>query len=177
MATPHVAGAAALILSKHPTWTNAQVRDRLESTATYLGSSFYYGKGLINVQAVHNNRKKKQVPPYLLLFICQHPVLRQDVLAHSLLFRSLNPFHNRRMVASEYFNKLRRIDLAQSRHGQILKRFDSGFSVFRQLDPILVSLILLITRDGIRKGVTAKLKTDTKSNNSGSAARSCLPSK
>ncbi|MXV43135.1 S8 family serine peptidase, partial [Bacillus subtilis] len=51
MATPHVAGAAALILSKHPTWTNAQVRDRLESTATYLGNSFYYGKGLINVQA------------------------------------------------------------------------------------------------------------------------------
>ncbi|MEC1663160.1 subtilisin AprE [Bacillus halotolerans] len=51
MATPHVAGAAALILSKHPTWSNAQVRDRLESTATNLGSSFYYGKGLINVQA------------------------------------------------------------------------------------------------------------------------------
>ncbi|MBY4603309.1 subtilisin AprE [Bacillus rugosus] len=51
MATPHVAGAAALILSKHPTWTNAQVRDRLESTTTYLGSSFYYGKGLINVEA------------------------------------------------------------------------------------------------------------------------------
>ncbi|KAF1680298.1 S8 family serine peptidase [Bacillus mexicanus] len=51
MASPHVAGAAALILSKHPTWTNTQVRNRLESTATPLGNSFYYGKGLINVEA------------------------------------------------------------------------------------------------------------------------------
>ncbi|WP_258728927.1 S8 family peptidase [Bacillus atrophaeus] len=51
MASPHVAGAAALVLSKHPNWTNSQVRNSLESTATNLGNSFYYGKGLINVQA------------------------------------------------------------------------------------------------------------------------------
>lgn len=51
MASPHVAGAAALILSKHPNLSASQVRNRLSSTATYLGSSFYYGKGLINVEA------------------------------------------------------------------------------------------------------------------------------
>lgn len=51
MASPHVAGAAALILSKSPTLSASQVRDRLSSTATNLGDSFYYGKGLINVEA------------------------------------------------------------------------------------------------------------------------------
>ncbi|MBN7741772.1 S8 family peptidase [Bacillus velezensis] len=51
MASPHVAGAAALILSKHPNWTNTQVRSSLENTTTKLGDAFYYGKGLINVQA------------------------------------------------------------------------------------------------------------------------------
>nr|5OX2_A Chain A, Subtilisin BPN' [Bacillus amyloliquefaciens] len=50
-ASNHVAGAAALILSKHPNWTNTQVRSSLENTATKLGDSFYYGKGLINVEA------------------------------------------------------------------------------------------------------------------------------
>ncbi|KMN77685.1 S8 family serine peptidase, partial [Bacillus safensis] len=54
MASPHVAGAAALILSKNPNLTNSQVRQRLENTATPLGDSFYYGKGLINVQAASN---------------------------------------------------------------------------------------------------------------------------
>lgn len=51
MASPHVAGAAALILSKSPTLSASQVRARLSSTATNLGDSFYYGKGLINVEA------------------------------------------------------------------------------------------------------------------------------
>ncbi len=41
----------ALILSKHPNWTNTQVRGSLENTTTKLGDAFYYGKGLINVQA------------------------------------------------------------------------------------------------------------------------------
>ncbi|NED71903.1 S8 family peptidase [Streptomyces sp. SID9944] len=34
MATPHVAGAAALLLAAHPDWTPAQVRDRLVADAT-----------------------------------------------------------------------------------------------------------------------------------------------
>jgi subtilisin family serine protease len=34
MAAPHVAGAAALVLSAHPTWTPQQVRDELVNTAT-----------------------------------------------------------------------------------------------------------------------------------------------
>ncbi|MCA1031229.1 S8 family peptidase [Bacillus timonensis] len=51
MASPHVAGAAALILASNPSLSNVQVRDRLKNTATPLGSSFYYGYGVINVQA------------------------------------------------------------------------------------------------------------------------------
>ncbi|MFS0656431.1 S8 family peptidase [Bacillus sp. 179-C3.3 HS] len=50
MASPHVAGAAAVILSKHPNLTNEEVRDRLTKTATKLGEPFYYGAGLVNIQ-------------------------------------------------------------------------------------------------------------------------------
>jgi subtilisin family serine protease len=34
MATPHVAGAAALVLSVNPSWTPAQVRNQLVNVAT-----------------------------------------------------------------------------------------------------------------------------------------------
>jgi subtilisin len=38
MACPHVSGAAALLKELHPTWTPAQIRARLKSTATDLGA-------------------------------------------------------------------------------------------------------------------------------------------
>ncbi|AST91496.1 S8 family peptidase [Sutcliffiella cohnii] len=50
MASPHVAGAAALLKAKYPNWSAAQIRNKLNSTTTYLGSSFYYGNGVINVE-------------------------------------------------------------------------------------------------------------------------------
>ncbi|MFY0759498.1 S8 family peptidase [Metabacillus dongyingensis] len=51
MASPHVAGAAALILSKYPGMTNIEVINHLKNTAVPLGDPFYYGAGVINVQA------------------------------------------------------------------------------------------------------------------------------
>jgi hypothetical protein len=57
MATPHVAGAAALVLAKNPGWTVQQVKDRLRGTATKLAGmrgrpwTPSYGDGLLNVQA------------------------------------------------------------------------------------------------------------------------------
>jgi len=51
MASPHVAGLAALIRSRNPTLTNAEVRQILESTADDLGTAGwdrYYGYGRIN---------------------------------------------------------------------------------------------------------------------------------
>lgn len=50
MASPHVAGAAALVWAANPTWTNAQVRQRLLATAQDLGAAGwdpYYGHGLV----------------------------------------------------------------------------------------------------------------------------------
>jgi subtilisin family serine protease len=38
MATPHVSGAAALLLAAHPAWTYAQVRDRIFCTTRPLGA-------------------------------------------------------------------------------------------------------------------------------------------
>jgi len=51
MAAPHVAGLAALIRSRNPTLSNAEVRQILESTADDLGAAGwdpYYGHGRIN---------------------------------------------------------------------------------------------------------------------------------
>ena len=58
MACPHVAGVAALILAKNPTWTPAQVRHALESNATDkgdVGRDDVYGWGLMNALAAVNS--------------------------------------------------------------------------------------------------------------------------
>jgi subtilisin family serine protease len=51
MASPHVAGTAALILAAHPDWTNDQVRAQLQATADDLGAAGWdpqYGFGLVD---------------------------------------------------------------------------------------------------------------------------------
>jgi subtilisin family serine protease len=58
MASPHVAGAAALVLAANPGWTNAQVRQRLIDTAVDLGApgrDESFGYGLINAFAASFN--------------------------------------------------------------------------------------------------------------------------
>ena len=45
MATPHVAGAAAIIAQQHPDWTGAQIRDALVSTAKPLEGQTAYQVG------------------------------------------------------------------------------------------------------------------------------------
>jgi thermitase len=50
MASPHAAGTAALVLAANPSWSNAQVRQRLQETAQDLGPSgrdSRYGFGLV----------------------------------------------------------------------------------------------------------------------------------
>jgi subtilisin family serine protease len=50
MATPHVAGVAALVWSANPTWTNVEIRDALDQTAFDLGvdgRDCAYGFGLV----------------------------------------------------------------------------------------------------------------------------------
>ena len=51
MATPHVAGAAAIIAQQHPDWTGAQIRDALVSTAKPLAGQTAYqvGAGRLDV--------------------------------------------------------------------------------------------------------------------------------
>jgi subtilisin family serine protease len=51
MSSPMVAGACALILSRYPAMTPAQVKAKLESTARHLGDGGYnekYGYGLVD---------------------------------------------------------------------------------------------------------------------------------
>ncbi len=51
MATPHVAGAAALLRAYYPSWSNSQVVNRLYNTSQDLGTAGrdnYYGYGLVD---------------------------------------------------------------------------------------------------------------------------------
>ena len=51
MASPHVAGTAALVLAANPGWTNVQIRGQLQSTADDLGQKgrdALYGYGLVD---------------------------------------------------------------------------------------------------------------------------------
>ena len=62
MASPHVAGVAALILSVNPEITATQVRSILNSTAESLGNANYYGNGLVQaIDAV--DAAKETLPP------------------------------------------------------------------------------------------------------------------
>ncbi|MFI6464628.1 S8 family serine peptidase [Streptomyces sp. NPDC050538] len=50
MATPHVAGVAALLAQEHPDWTGAEIKDALMSTSRQLDASVYeLGAGRVNV--------------------------------------------------------------------------------------------------------------------------------
>ena len=51
MASPNVAGVAALVWGAHPDWTNAQVKAALLNTARDLGNRAYYGAGMVNAEA------------------------------------------------------------------------------------------------------------------------------
>ena len=60
MATPHVAGVAALVWSHNPAWTNVQVRTALQQTAQDLGAAgrdTAYGYGLVQAKAALDNLK------------------------------------------------------------------------------------------------------------------------
>jgi len=51
MASPHVAGTAALVLVAYPDWTNADIRTQLQNTADDLGAAgkdSQYGYGLVD---------------------------------------------------------------------------------------------------------------------------------
>lgn len=49
MAAPHITGAAAVLWAKSPEMNNHQVKEALLQTATPLGSSSLYGKGIVNL--------------------------------------------------------------------------------------------------------------------------------
>lgn len=55
MATPHVAGVAALVWEANAGITNIQVRNLLNETAIKLEGSFSYGNGLVDAFSAVNN--------------------------------------------------------------------------------------------------------------------------
>ncbi len=50
VAVPHVAGAAAILVSRHPDLTPLAIQERLEATALPLGAPDLYGRGLVQVE-------------------------------------------------------------------------------------------------------------------------------
>lgn len=66
MATPHVAGAVALVRQAYPTYTPAQIKQLLKSTARNLGvSADLQGTGMIDVKAAIPIAPKINITPYL----------------------------------------------------------------------------------------------------------------
>lgn len=66
MATPHVAGTAALVWSKNQLWTNVQIREALAVTAEDLGAAGRddsYGWGLVNAEAALAELEGGSTPP------------------------------------------------------------------------------------------------------------------
>src|SRR5262249_56910721 len=53
MATPHVAGAAAILAQEHPDWTGAQLKDALMSTARPAPgyTAYQVGSGRVDIAA------------------------------------------------------------------------------------------------------------------------------
>ncbi|PTM59563.1 S8 family peptidase [Desmospora activa] len=54
MASPHVAGVAALVKSANPSLSNVQIRNILNTTAVPLGAQNQYGNGLVDAAAAVN---------------------------------------------------------------------------------------------------------------------------
>ncbi len=63
MASPHVAGTAALVWSAYPEWTNQQIRVRLRETAQYLGAINQYGYGLVDALKASGEIQEPTDPP------------------------------------------------------------------------------------------------------------------
>ena len=66
MASPHVAGVAALVWSANPGWTNAQIREALAATAEDLGAAGRdnsFGWGLVRAQAALDYLGGGEPPP------------------------------------------------------------------------------------------------------------------
>lgn len=49
MASPHIAGSAALLWEANPNLSNVEIRNLLNNSAIYLGDSFEYGNGLVKI--------------------------------------------------------------------------------------------------------------------------------
>jgi len=75
MATPHVAGVAALAKSSNPSWTNVQIRNELKNTAEDLGPAGWdddFGYGLVDA------RLSGQVEPGVDIDVTIHQVKALD---------------------------------------------------------------------------------------------------
>lgn len=63
VAAPHIAGAAAILLSANPALTLEELQDSIESTALGLGDNNVYGKGLVDIKASLNYMFHNYPPP------------------------------------------------------------------------------------------------------------------
>lgn len=90
MASPHVAGTAALVLAANPGWTNDQVRTRLQVTADDLGNPGrdpQYGFGLVDA-----DEAAALTPPTTLVSIAVTPTSASIFVGGTQQFTAMGTF-------------------------------------------------------------------------------------
>ena len=81
MASPHVAGAAALVLAANPTLTNVEIRSILQHTAENLGlKQKHEGYGLVRVDLAVQRASKVTREPVPILIQIRNLVLLSQCL-------------------------------------------------------------------------------------------------
>jgi len=82
MASPHVAGTAALVLVAYPSWTNAQVRAQLQGTADDLGDPGLdpeYGYGLVDADEAAGGPEEPVTDVAIMVLDAPTSVVQGDV--------------------------------------------------------------------------------------------------
>src|SRR5205814_30123 len=89
MATPHVAGAAALLLQQHPDWTGAQLKAQLVATASPNPDLTVFDQGAGRIDIDRGTRQDVAAdPPVLSLGIAEFPHDDDPALVRTVRYRN-----------------------------------------------------------------------------------------
>lgn len=151
MATPHVAGIAALLISIQPDLSAVEIKNRLIRTSKpiYELKRYLFSKGRVNVyNALNNIVEKPNVPDesawkdYAFTLESPHPYLKNTFFEHKLVIPNAKMI--RLVFAKVEFEKLRDFIRIEDKHAiwidQITGISDNYVSDFAQGNELLIKM-------------------------------------